>query len=150
MVLLIYDEFVLRNSPSSLAHQSSPGQSVRSQIDSRHFGVNRPIDPNALPFCENDERRMFMSVVYPCLLFFFIMFIALLANNYLVPCSSSFHVFYFYTLIYLRMNLAYVCPLVAALTFVGTVIFPYEFNLFEANFSLRFSYIWLAFSLCNI
>jgi hypothetical protein len=51
MVLLIYDEFVLRNSPSSLAHQSSPGQSARSWIDGRHFGVNRPIDPNALPFC---------------------------------------------------------------------------------------------------
>jgi hypothetical protein len=51
MVLLIYDEFALRNSPSSLVNHSLPGQSIRSQIDGRHFGVNRPIDPNALPFC---------------------------------------------------------------------------------------------------
>jgi hypothetical protein len=42
---------VLLTSPSSLAHQSSPEQSARSQIDGRHFGVNRPIDPNALLFC---------------------------------------------------------------------------------------------------
>jgi hypothetical protein len=52
MVLLIYDEFVLHNSPSSLA---------------RHFGVNRPIDPNALPFYATMmSDGCFFLVIYPC------------------------------------------------------------------------------------
>jgi hypothetical protein len=37
--------------PSSLAHQSTPEQSARSLIYGRHFGVNRPMDLNALLFC---------------------------------------------------------------------------------------------------
>jgi len=66
MDLLICFEFVLFTSPSFLAHQSTPKQSARSQIDDRHFDVNRPIDPNALLFCAlmMSEGSVF-PVVYP-------------------------------------------------------------------------------------
>jgi hypothetical protein len=46
-----YEEIVLYLPSLSLDHQSKPEQSAKSQIDGRHFGVNRPIDSNALLFC---------------------------------------------------------------------------------------------------
>jgi hypothetical protein len=46
-----YEDIVLYLPSLSLDHQSMPKQSARSQIDDRHFGVNRPIDSNALLLC---------------------------------------------------------------------------------------------------
>jgi hypothetical protein len=59
--------------PSSLAHQSSPEQSARSLIYGHRFGVNRPMDLNALLFCawmmsEGCSCQSSTSVVCPWLI----------------------------------------------------------------------------------
>jgi len=46
-----YEEIVLYLPFLSLDHHSMLEQSAKSRIDGRHFGVNRPIDSNALLFC---------------------------------------------------------------------------------------------------
>jgi len=71
LVLMISCEnFVLYTSSSSIDHQSTPKKSAKNQVDGRHFGVNRPIDPNALLFYAwmMSEGYCFCPTVYPFLI----------------------------------------------------------------------------------
>jgi hypothetical protein len=56
-----YEEIVPYILTSSLHHQFTPEQPVRRRINGHHFGVNGPIDPNALLLCAWMMSEVFFS-----------------------------------------------------------------------------------------